>query len=142
MSYKKQEHLSSPPVFLRFVLLIFLVCCVVLLCIITFSDPCCDVRYDFRLKTMLGSSLPPVVCRIYVICVCLRQHILCCVFVWFFFILCSLCYQFLCIVIFLLPLRYSLTFILDIFSPLKAEMKIVSSTNNFHIILFLLFLNI
>ena len=22
---------------------------------------CCDVRYDFRIKTMLGSSLPPVV---------------------------------------------------------------------------------
>ena len=70
------------------------------------------------------------------------QHILCCVFVLFFFILCTLCYQFLCIVIFLFPLRYSLTLILDIFSPLKAEMKIVSSTNNFHIILFLLFLNI
>ena len=36
-----------------------------------------DVRYDFSIYTMLGSSLPPVVCRggsrhIYVICVCLR----------------------------------------------------------------------
>jgi hypothetical protein len=24
---------------------------------------CCDVRYDFCMKTMLGSSSPPVVCR-------------------------------------------------------------------------------
>jgi hypothetical protein len=24
---------------------------------------CCDVRYDFRIKTMFGSSSPPVVCR-------------------------------------------------------------------------------
>jgi hypothetical protein len=24
--------------------------------------PCCDVRYEFRIKTMLGSSLPLVVC--------------------------------------------------------------------------------
>ena len=23
-------------------------------------DPCCDVRYDFRIKTMSGSSCPPV----------------------------------------------------------------------------------
>ena len=34
-------------------LLIFLVLCVVLLCAFTF----CDVRYDFRIKTMRGSSL-------------------------------------------------------------------------------------
>jgi hypothetical protein len=39
------------------------------------------------------------------------QHILCCVFVLFFFVLCALCCQFLWIVIFLLPLRYSLMFI-------------------------------
>jgi hypothetical protein len=38
----------------------------------------CDVRYDFRIKTMFGSSLPPVVCMRahvllgYSICVCLR----------------------------------------------------------------------
>ena len=29
----------------------------------------CDVRYDFRIKTF-GSCLPPVVCLIYVICIC------------------------------------------------------------------------
>jgi hypothetical protein len=30
--------------------------------------PCCDVSYDFHIKTIFGSSLPPVVCR--------RVHIL------------------------------------------------------------------
>jgi hypothetical protein len=39
------------------------------------------------------------------------QHMLCCVFVLFFFVLCNLCCQFLWIVHSLLPLRYSLTFI-------------------------------
>jgi hypothetical protein len=38
---------------------------VVLLCVFTFCVPCCDVRYDFRLKTMLGSSLPPVYCVLF-----------------------------------------------------------------------------
>ena len=33
------------------------------LCVFTFWDPCCDVRYDFRIETMFGSSLPLVVCR-------------------------------------------------------------------------------
>ena len=40
-----------------------LVFCVVLLCVFTFWVPCCDVRYDFHIKAMFGSSLPPVVCR-------------------------------------------------------------------------------
>jgi hypothetical protein len=44
-------------------LLIFLVFCVALLCVFTLRVPCCDVRYDFRIQTMFGSSLPPVVCR-------------------------------------------------------------------------------
>ena len=44
-------------------LLIFLVFCDVLLCVFKFWVPCCDVRYDLRIKTMFGSSLPPVVCR-------------------------------------------------------------------------------
>jgi len=39
----------------------------------TFWVPCCDVRYDFRIKTMFGSSLPPVVCR--------RAHVLFTLFV-------------------------------------------------------------
>jgi hypothetical protein len=39
------------------------------------------------------------------------QHILCCAFVLFFFLLCTLCCQYLKIVLFWLPLRYSQTFI-------------------------------
>ena len=30
---------------------------------ISFRVPCCDVRCDFRIQTMYGSSLSPVVCR-------------------------------------------------------------------------------
>ena len=49
-------------------------------------------------------------------CLCLFthdgvQHIFCCVFALFIFVLCALCCQFLWIVHFWLPLRYSLTFI-------------------------------
>ena len=75
--------------------------------------------YDLRIKLLFGSSLPPIVCR--------RAHVLFTLFVfvfaqrcpthivlWFFFfgffVLCALCCQFLWIVHFLLPLRYSLTF--------------------------------
>jgi len=35
--------------------MLFIVFCVVLLCFFTFWVPCCDVRYDFHLKTMFGS---------------------------------------------------------------------------------------
>ena len=45
---------------------------------------------------------------------CGVQHILCCVFVLFFFVLCTICCQFLWIARFWLPLRYSLTFIQNI----------------------------
>ncbi len=80
--------------------------CVVLLCVFTFWVPCCNVIYDFRIITIFGSSLPPVVCRraheclIYVMCVCLRivvSNIYCVVFL---FCLSSsyLCCQFLWIV--------------------------------------------
>ena len=37
--------------------------CVVLLYVFTIRVPCCDVCYDFRMETMLDSSLPPVVYR-------------------------------------------------------------------------------
>ena len=54
-------------------------------------------------------------CLINVICVCLyiviSSNILCCVFVVFFLVLCTLGWQFLWIVHFWLALRYSLTFI-------------------------------
>ena len=32
----------------------FLVLCVVLLCVLTFYVPCCEIRYVFRIKTMFG----------------------------------------------------------------------------------------
>ena len=40
-----------------------LVFCVVLLCVLTFWVPCCDVRYGFCIHMMFGLYLPPVVCR-------------------------------------------------------------------------------
>ena len=81
---------------------IFLDFCVVLLCVFTFWVPCCDVRYNFRIETMIGSSLPPGLMS-YLRYLSLFvysgvQHILCCVFGWFFFVLCTLCCQFLWIV--------------------------------------------
>ena len=44
-------------------LFIFSVFCVVLLCVFTLLVSCCYVCYDFRIKTMFGSSFPSVVCR-------------------------------------------------------------------------------
>jgi hypothetical protein len=97
------------------VLLILLVFCVVPLCVFTFWFPCCD----FRIKAMFSSSVPPVVGgpMSYLHYLCLFVHsgvqiILCCDFDLNFFVLCTLCAQYLWIVIFLFPLRYSLTFIL------------------------------
>ena len=52
-----------PDVLVVSVPLIFLPFCVVLLCGFTFRVPCSDVHDDFRIKTMSGSTLPPVVCR-------------------------------------------------------------------------------
>ena len=105
---------------LRSVLLIFVVFCILLLCVITFWVPCCD----FRIQTMVGSfftssCLQEGSCLINVICVCLRivvsnahcvRFLL--VYVWFlFFVLCDMRCQFLWIVHFVLPLQYSLSFI-------------------------------
>ena len=58
VSYKKQkqltlrEHLSSPPALLvGSVLLIFLVFVLsYYICVFSLWAPCCDVRYDFRIK--------------------------------------------------------------------------------------------
>jgi len=83
--------------------------------------PCCNVRYDFRIKTIFGSALPPVVCRrahvlftfFVFVCVlwCPTQMSYCVVLLFLFFsVLCTLCRQFLWIVHFLLPFRYFLTF--------------------------------
>jgi hypothetical protein len=82
----------------------FLFFCVVLFRVFTFWVSCCD----FRINTMFGSSLPPVVCMtedscfIYVVCVCLRI-----VVPYVGMLPVSLdC-------LFLLPLRYSLMFIFN-----------------------------
>ena len=124
VSYKKQqlpafrEHLSSPPVlcccfFVVSVLLIFSVFCVVLLCVLTLSVQCREVRYDFRIKTVFGSYLPLVVCRrvhvlfALVVFACVQwcpPHIMLC----FCFVCSRLCCQFLCIVyIFIAPSTFS-----------------------------------
>ena len=50
-------------ILLESMLLIFLVFCVVLLCVFA----CCDAHYDFCIKTMFDSFLPPVVCRTHVL---------------------------------------------------------------------------
>jgi len=71
---------------------------------------------EFRIKTMFGSSLPPVACRrVHVLFTLFAysgiQHILCCVFVLFVYVWCTLCCIFFWNVPFWVPLRYSLTFI-------------------------------
>jgi hypothetical protein len=43
---------------------------------VAFLVPCCDVRYDFRIKTMFGSPLHPFVCsRADVLYVCSRADV-------------------------------------------------------------------
>jgi hypothetical protein len=102
---------------LRSVLLIFLVLCVLLICFFTLWVPCCD----FRIQTMLGSSLPPVICksahvllRLFVESVVQRKLCWVVFFVCFFSLSCVTCScgmrcQFLWIVHFVLPLQYSLS---------------------------------
>ena len=71
-----------------------------------FFVPCCDVRFDFRIKTVFDSSLPPVVtCRR--ACVLVTSFLFVCV-LWCVFLLClcsfcvlyTLCCQFRWIVYF------------------------------------------
>jgi len=82
----------TPDFLVGSVLLILLVFWIVLLWVFTFWLPCCDVHYNFCIKTIFGSYLPPVVCRrVHVLftlfvgffAYCGVQHILCCVFVLF-----------------------------------------------------------
>ena len=103
----------------RFLGRVFLLslCCRIM-CLM-FCIPCCDVGNDFRIKTMFGSSLRPVVCRrdhvlftLFVfVCMwwCPTRAVLCLCFV--FFVLCTLCCQFIWIARLWFPLRCSLTFI-------------------------------
>jgi hypothetical protein len=69
-----------------------------LLCVFMFWDPCCDVRYDFLIKTMFGSSLHLVVfegsCLVCVIVVCfLYSGVLFCQFLWIVHFWLALCYS-------------------------------------------------
>jgi hypothetical protein len=63
-----EKKLSSRDIYNHAFWFVVMVFCVVLLCALTFWVPCCYVLYDFSIKTLLGSSLPPVVCR--------RAHVL------------------------------------------------------------------
>ena len=88
------------------VLLIFLVFCFVLIWAYTFWVPCCDVRYDVPIKrcsVRVYLQLFVAVLVSYLCYLCLFahsgvQHILCCVFVLFVFVLCTICCHFLWIV--------------------------------------------
>ena len=69
----------------------------------------------FRCSVRLSLLLFVGVCMSYLLYLCLFaysgvQHILCCVLILFFFVLCALCRRFLWIVLFWLPFRYYLTF--------------------------------
>ena len=81
--------------------------CVVLLCVFTLWAPCCDVRYDFYIKTMFGSSTSNCwyegSCLIYVICVYLHTHIVFLCVVYPMLLVLWIVHSW-------LPLRYSLMF--------------------------------
>ena len=85
---------SSTPVFVRSVLhifsllfsVVFLFCALCLMLsvslqfepvlsvrVFALSYPCCDVRYDIRIKVPFGTSLPAVVCRSYIVFACAQQ---------------------------------------------------------------------
>jgi hypothetical protein len=109
------------------VLPIFLVFCVVLLCVFTLGVPCCNGCYNFRIKTMFGSSLP-FACRwahvLFALCVfvctwwCLTHIVQ-----WLCFAFLRLVYPMLPVPLFLfwLPFRYSLTFIFTCFCHLGSS---------------------
>jgi hypothetical protein len=90
------------------------------------ANKCCDVRYDFRIKTIFGPSLSPAVCRrahvlftLYLLVHSCFQSILCCVFVLFVFVFCFV-YPVLPVSLdcpFWLSFRYSLTFIYSCYLP-------------------------
>ena len=92
---------------------------VVLLCVFTFLVPCYDVHYNFRIKQLsvrLYLQLFVGGCMSYLCYLCLLaytgvQHMLCCVFVLFFIVLCTLCCHFLWLSIFDCPFVYLVPYI-------------------------------
>ena len=66
--------------------------------------------------------LCPIMCLYVLLSYISVQHILCCIFVLSFFVLCTLCCQFLWIVHFWLSLRYSLTFIYLMYTMLPVSL--------------------
>ena len=96
-------HFVSSFPFYVYIFLVF--SWVVLLCVFTFCVPCCDVRYDFLMFTYTGV-----------------QHIMWCVFDLFVFVLCTLCCQFLWIVLVypMLPVSLDCPFVIapSVFSNL------------------------
>ena len=96
------------------VLSVFFNVYVLLLTIYTFLCTYTHVRYDFRIKTMFGSSLPPFMCALFMlfVFVCAQWCTACVV----------LCFSSYCVpyvasfsgLSFFFALRYSLTFIINI----------------------------
>jgi hypothetical protein len=138
VSYTKQEllpfceNLSSPRDIVWSVIFIFLIFCIVLLCVYAFwilnivmsviisAYNRCLVR--LYLHFFEGGI------KSYLRYLCLHsgvQHILCCVLVLICFVLWTLCCQFLWIVHFWLPLLYSLTFIKWISSSFHLEFLVL-----------------
>ena len=123
VSYKKQEllilqeHLSSPPVFFcgfrvayKKMFSYYASLCselhVVIAVTISAYKWC-----SFRLYLQLFVGRLLSYCYLCLVAYIGVQHILCCVFALFFFVLYTLCCQFLLIIHFWLPKLYSLTFI-------------------------------
>jgi len=109
------DHLSSPPVYwwgsVLLIVLVFLCCPNMRLHVLSFVLWCplrCSVSLYHQLFVGGRTSHFRYLCLFVHSGV---QHTLCCVFVLFFFVLCTLCCQFLWISLFWLPLPYSLTFI-------------------------------
>ena len=109
---------------------IFISFCVVLWCVFTIWVTYCDVRYDFRIKTMFGSSVPQVVCW--------RAHVLykLCMFlcVWWcpaHNVLCF-CFVFLLLVCPMLPVPLDCPFFITIskFSSLFNRINIIQMTSS------------
>jgi hypothetical protein len=96
--------------------------------------PCCDVRYDFYIKTMFGSSLSPVVCR--------RVHILFTFYLFACVFCCCCCLFCFCFSSFLLPVSLYFRFWIapSVFSNVYLNMYIYILCVSFNHPLYLNFL--